>query len=545
MEIVRYVAAEDVGTIINPAVVEGQIIGGIAQGIGEALLEELVYDDAGQPRTVTLADYLIPSALEIPRIELHHANTPSAALGGFKGCGEGSIIGAFGAVACAVADALSRQRRRHPRISRDPRAGAQGIGRAAERSLSGCDGVNAHADAIAGGLRSTTSSADAAKHIDQAVTAYPRLPDDGGRPHQGGAGAGPSLRAGAVLPRLLLPHAGEQGVLPRVKQTLDEIKPHLGAATRREQLHVKALEAWAAGDIMRACFHWEEILTDAPLDLMALKLHHTMTFYTGRSQVMRSVVSSVLGAWNDKVPEYGCVQGMYAYALEECGAYEDAERWGRQAVERNPGDLWALHSVAHVLEMQGRSAEGVKWLDYTPEQWAHKNPFKAHVWWHGALFLLAQGQNDRALDLYDKALCSVNSETYVDVSNQAALLKRIELSGVDVGERWQALAEHSEKRIHDHMLPFRDAHFCLALAANGNFEVARQHIEFDGCVFGARRRLARRGHARNRHPLVRRHDRLRGGRLRQGDRTVLAATARDFVHRRQPRAARPVRADHV
>ena len=268
-----------------------------------------------------------------------------------------------------------------------------------------------------------------------------------------------------------------KALLPRVKQTLDEITPHLAATTRREQLHVKALEAWAAGDIMRACLHWEEILTDAPLDLLALKLHHTMTFYTGRSQVMRSVVAGVLGEWSDKVPEYGCVQGMYAYALEECGAYDEAERWGREAVERNPGDLWAIHSVAHVLEMQGRSAEGVKWLDYTPEQWAHKNPFKAHVWWHAALFLLAQGQDDRALDLYDKALCSVNSDTYVDVSNQAALLKRIEMSGVDVGDRWKALAEHSEKRIHDHMLPFRDAHFCLALAANGNFDAARRHIE--------------------------------------------------------------------
>jgi carbon-monoxide dehydrogenase large subunit len=109
VEILRYVAAEDVGTVINPAVVEGQIIGGIAQGIGEALLEELVYDEAGQPRTVTLADYLIPSALEIPRVELHHANAPSSALGGFKGCGEGSIIGALGAVCCAVSDALSRR----------------------------------------------------------------------------------------------------------------------------------------------------------------------------------------------------------------------------------------------------------------------------------------------------------------------------------------------------------------------------------------------------------------------------------------------------
>lgn len=109
VEIVRYVAAEDVGRVINPAVVEGQIIGGIAQGIGEALLEELIYDENGQPLTVTLADYLVPSSMEIPKIELHHANTPSGALGGFKGCGEGSIIGALSAIACAINDALSRQ----------------------------------------------------------------------------------------------------------------------------------------------------------------------------------------------------------------------------------------------------------------------------------------------------------------------------------------------------------------------------------------------------------------------------------------------------
>jgi tetratricopeptide (TPR) repeat protein len=327
------------------------------------------------------------------------------------------------------------------------------------------------------GLSITTPSVEAAKNIDQAVTAYMDYRMTAGGHIKTALEHDPACVLALCIRGYFFLMLENKALLPRVKQTLDELKPHLGAATRREQLHVKALEAWAAGDIMRACFHWEEVLTDSPLDLMALKLHHTMTFYTGRSHVMRSVVASVLGEWSDAVPEYGCVQGMYAYALEECGAYDEAERWGRQAVERNPGDLWAIHSVAHVLEMQGRSAEGVKWLDYTPAQWAQKNPFKAHVWWHGALFLLAQDQNDRALDLYDKALCSVNSENYVDVSNQAALLKRIEMNGVDVGDRWKALAEHSEKRIHDHMLPFRDAHFCLALAANGNFDAARRHLE--------------------------------------------------------------------
>lgn len=327
------------------------------------------------------------------------------------------------------------------------------------------------------GLVLTTSSESAAKHIDQAVTDYLdyRLTASG---HVKAAlEEDPAFVLAQCFRGYFLLMLENKAILPKVQQTLDQIRPNRGAATRRERLHVKALEAWAAGDIMKACFHWEEILTDYPLDLLALKLHNTMTFYTGRSHVMRSVVAGVLGEWSGEVPGYGCVQGMYAYALEECGAYEEAERWGRQAVERNPGDLWAIHSVAHVLEMQGRSAEGVKWLDYSPDQWAQKNPFKAHVWWHAALFFLAQGEYDRALHLYDHELCSVNSETYVDVSNQAALLKRLEMGGVDVGERWKALAEHSEKRIHDHMLPFRDAHFCLALAANGNFDVARRHIE--------------------------------------------------------------------
>ena len=107
VKIVRYVAAEDVGNMINPKVVEGQIIGGIAQGVGEALMEELVYDENGQPRTVTMADFLVPSAVEMPRVELHHANTPSHALGGFKGCGEGSQTGALASVLCAVSDAIS------------------------------------------------------------------------------------------------------------------------------------------------------------------------------------------------------------------------------------------------------------------------------------------------------------------------------------------------------------------------------------------------------------------------------------------------------
>ncbi len=327
------------------------------------------------------------------------------------------------------------------------------------------------------GLVLTTASEGAAKSIDQAVADYLDYRTTAFGHVRAALEQDPACVLAQCFRGYFLLMLENKAILPKVRQTLDEIRPNLAAATARERRHVQALEAWAAGDIIKACSAWEELLTANPHDLLALKLHHTMSFYTGRSQVMRAVVAGVLGEWDDSVPGYGCVQGMYAYALEECGAYAEAERWGRQAVERNSGDLWALHAVAHVMEMQGRSAEGVKLLNFSPEQWTGKNPFKAHVWWHAALFLLAQGEFDRALGLYDRELCSVNSETYVDVSNQAALLKRLQLSGVDVGDRWQALAEHSAQRIHDHMLPFRDAHFCLALAANGDFEAARRHIK--------------------------------------------------------------------
>jgi tetratricopeptide (TPR) repeat protein len=327
------------------------------------------------------------------------------------------------------------------------------------------------------GLQLTTSSENAAKHIDRAVTDYLDYQTTAFGCVRAALEQDPGFVLALCFRGYFLLMLENKAILPKVQQTLDEIRPSLAAVTNRERLHVKALEAWAVGDIMKACAHWEEILTESPLDLLALKLHHTMSFYAGRSQVMRSVLASVLGEWDEEVPGYGCVQGMYAYALEECGAYEEAERWGREGVERNPGDLWAIHSVAHVLEMQGRSAEGVKWLNHTPEQWANKNPFKAHVWWHAALFFLAQGDQERALDLYDHEICSVNTESYIDVSNQAALLKRFQMSGMDIGDRWKVLAEHSKLRIHDHMLPFRDAHFCLALSANKDFDMAKSHVE--------------------------------------------------------------------
>jgi aerobic carbon-monoxide dehydrogenase large subunit len=104
----RFVVAEDCGKLVNPLIVEGQVHGGVAQGIGAALFEEIVYDGAGQIMTGSLVDYLVPSACEIPPMQVAHLETASpTTLGGFRGMGEGGTIGAPAAIANAVADALS------------------------------------------------------------------------------------------------------------------------------------------------------------------------------------------------------------------------------------------------------------------------------------------------------------------------------------------------------------------------------------------------------------------------------------------------------
>ncbi|CAB3393751.1 xanthine dehydrogenase family protein molybdopterin-binding subunit [Kyrpidia spormannii] len=107
VKVLDYVVVNDCGRLINPLIVEGQIHGGVAQGIGSAFLEELRYDEDGQLVTGSLMDYLLPESVDVPRVRVEHIETPSSSEGGFKGMGEGSLIAAPGALANAVSDALA------------------------------------------------------------------------------------------------------------------------------------------------------------------------------------------------------------------------------------------------------------------------------------------------------------------------------------------------------------------------------------------------------------------------------------------------------
>ena len=238
-------------------------------------------------------------------------------------------------------------------------------------------------------------------------------------------------------------------------------------ATDRERRHLDALDAWSGGEFERAVAHFEAILAEHPRDIVALKLAHYLHFYLGDNRNHRDSIGRVLHAWDDTVDGYGYVLGMHAFALEESGAYDEAERSGRAAVERNPADLWAVHAVAHVMEMQDRRREGIAWVRESEPRLGECNNFGYHLWWHLALFHLELEETESVLRLYDERMRSDLTDEYLDICNATSMLWRLEERGVDVGDRWHELAERCEARTSDHQMVFPDVHYMLALAAGG------------------------------------------------------------------------------
>ena len=265
-------------------------------------------------------------------------------------------------------------------------------------------------------------------------------------------------------------------VLPAAVASLNKAAALTGTASEREQRHVAALRHLLEGAPNRACACWDEITADYPHDILALRMHHYTCFWSGYRQQLLALPAAVLPAWDDTVPHYGNLLGMVAFGLEELGLYNQAERYGRDAAEQNPDDLWAVHAVAHVMEMQQRAVDGIRWLDYSLDHFRDFNPFRGHIWWHKGLFFIESGSLDTALSLYDDAIHDTQSEFFLDVQNSVSFLARLELKGVYVGDRWQALADIAAGNNAGHSLVFTDLHHIIALCRGQKFDEAAAHI---------------------------------------------------------------------
>ncbi|MEP3279758.1 MAG: tetratricopeptide repeat protein [Stappiaceae bacterium] len=244
--------------------------------------------------------------------------------------------------------------------------------------------------------------------------------------------------------------------------------------TKREQLYLDALKHLLSGRYATAANTLHSILTDCPGDGLAAKLVHAIRFILGDAAGMRASLEQILDSYSDDNPATGYMYGCYAFALEETGEYERAEKMGRTALDTVSDDAWGLHAVAHVYDMTGRAEEGVEWMRARPDAWSHCNNFRYHCWWHLALMHLDRGEIDEVLTLYDNEVRQDKTDDYRDISNGASLLSRLEIDGVNVGNRWEELAALSEKRTADNCVVFADLHYMLSLNGGNRQEAANR-----------------------------------------------------------------------
>ena len=281
----------------------------------------------------------------------------------------------------------------------------------------------------------------------------------------------PDCAMAHVMRGLFMMLLGSVQGFPAADKAIAEAERTIDGATAREAAHLAALKAWRSGQLRQASLIWEQILADTPTDLLALRLHHFNAFWQGNIAALCALPAASLPSLPPGSQSYGFAAAMLAFGLEEAGDHPRAEAFGRAAVALNPNDLWAIHAVAHVLEMSGRVGDGIAWFAERDTDWSDRNPFREHLHWHHTLFQLETGAIDVVLDLFDRHIqVDPNAGFYLDIQNGASLLLRLELLGHQVGERWQALAEVSARRIDDRTVAFTDPHAMMSLARSGRTE---------------------------------------------------------------------------
>ena len=210
------------------------------------------------------------------------------------------------------------------------------------------------------GLACTARDARAVSAYDDALASFFEFRLDTADHLKGALAADPDFVMGLCFRACLLMQFGSRQIYPKIDSLRDRLQELARDANPRERAHILALEYWREGRIGEACRTWESILVATPQDLLALRLHHGMSFWLGRREALRDAPAAVLGRIAESTPGYGAVLGMFAFGLEECGDYSRAEEFGRRSHALNPDDLWALHAVAHVMEMQGRPRRGAR-----------------------------------------------------------------------------------------------------------------------------------------------------------------------------------------
>ncbi len=234
-----------------------------------------------------------------------------------------------------------------------------------------------------------------------------------------------------------------------------------GSANRREQLLLDLLSCWQRNDMPGALAAGEQVAREFPKDLATVKLHQYFSFNRGDCASMLRI-SRIVADENQSNPNF---HGMQAFAYEQCHLLNKAERSARRALELAGAEPWAEHALAHVMLTQGRVREGATFMKQASGGWQNLNSFMfTHNWWHTALFDLSLGDFQAVLDAYDTRVWGVEKEYSQDQVGAVSLLARMEIAGMDVGDRWMGVARYLKARAKDTVQPFLTIQYLYGLA---------------------------------------------------------------------------------
>ncbi len=346
------------------------------------------------------------------------------------------------------------------------------------------------------GLSLTVSDPAALDLFEQSLAGFRSYRGDPTAPLDEAIARDPGFAAAYAVKALILMTFFERRFAHAALETLEAGAPALARALPRERALAEAARLLAQGEWHRGGQALERILVDHPRDIVALQVAHLMDFMRGDALNLRNRISRVLPHWSPATTGHSFVLGMHAFGLEESNQYPEAEAAARAALDAAPEDCWATHALTHVFEMQARIDEGAAFLESTTGDWATPdNGFAFHNWWHLALFHLDRADYAAAIAIYDRALTGALAMAISRV-DATALLWRLRLEGVDVGNRFEPVADAWEQDLDAEggFYAFNDSHAALAFAATGRSKATtrlRAVLERSAGEAGANAEMAR------------------------------------------------------
>ncbi|ERE86469.1 tetratricopeptide repeat protein 38 [Cricetulus griseus] len=358
------------------------------------------------------------------------------------------------------------------------------------------------------GLPLSTTSNEACKVFDATLTQYVKWTNDKSL----GGIEGCLSKLKAADPTFAMGHAISNGLvligtgssvkldkdLDLAVKTMMEVS-QTQTLTPREQLHVSAVEMFAKGNFPKACDLWEQILRDHPTDMLALKFSHDAYFYLGFQEQMRDSVARIYPFWTPDIPLNSYVKGIYSFGLMETNFYDQAQKLAKEALSIEPTDAWSVHTIAHIHEMRAEVKDGLEFMQHTEGHWKDSDMLACHNYWHWALYLIEKGEYEAALTIYDnhgETLISGTTDNtclglvtalvfqilpslqasgaMLDVVDSCSMLYRLQMEGVSLGQRWQAVLPVTKKHTRDHILLFNDAHFLMASLGAQDLQTTRE-----------------------------------------------------------------------